>query len=28
MFIHQLIEQFKILTGIDVPADVVRRWLL
>ncbi|WP_319580462.1 shikimate kinase [uncultured Methanospirillum sp.] len=28
MFIHQLIEQFKVLTGIDVPADTVRRWLL
>lgn len=28
MFIHQLIEQFKVLTGVDVPADIVRRWLL
>ncbi|HWQ64283.1 MAG TPA: shikimate dehydrogenase [Methanospirillum sp.] len=28
MFIHQLIEQFKVLTGVDVPADTVRRWIL
>jgi len=28
MFIHQLIEQFKILTGVDVQADIIRRWLL
>ena len=28
MFIHQLIEQFRILTGIEVPADTIRRWLL
>ncbi|MFH0967099.1 MAG: shikimate dehydrogenase, partial [Methanobacteriota archaeon] len=27
MFIHQLIEQFKILIGIDVPADSIRNWL-
>ena len=28
MFIHQLVEQFKILTGIDVSADTVRGWIL
>ncbi len=28
MFIHQLIEQFRILTGIEVHAEVIREWLL
>ena len=28
MFIHQLAEQFKILTGVDVPADTIREWLI
>lgn len=28
MFIHQLTEQFRILTGIDVSADTIRSWLL
>jgi shikimate kinase len=28
MFIHQLVEQFKILTGIDVSVDTIRRWIL
>lgn len=28
MFIHQLTEQFRVLTGIDVPADTIRGWLL
>ena len=28
MFIHQLAEQFITLTGIDVPVDKIRRWLL
>jgi shikimate 5-dehydrogenase len=28
MFIHQLVEQFRIVTGIDVPADTIREWLL
>lgn len=28
MFIHQLIEQFRVLTGIDVPAEQIREWIL
>lgn len=28
MFIHQLIEQFRMLTGIDVPAEQIREWIL
>ena len=28
MFIHQLIDQFRILTGIDIPAEIIREWLL
>ncbi|HWQ65418.1 MAG TPA: shikimate kinase [Methanospirillum sp.] len=27
MFIHQLVEQFRVLTGIDVQADTIREWL-
>ena len=28
MFIHQLVEQFRILTGVDVQADTIREWLI
>lgn len=28
MFIHQLTEQFRILTGVEVQADMIREWLL
>jgi len=28
MFIHQLAEQFKILTGIEVQTDMIREWIL